>query len=380
MYFMSEAEFAASKSVDNQVVDERNQESSQTNLETACSFLKEEDLAANIQKISPGGFFVVERHNSSVGSVTVGNENRNFYTESSLLRKEPSVKVSRIEAIVASVNDADVLLLGECHDDSEAHCVELDVLQRCHTAWGGSRRLVLSLEMFERDVQPILDEYMCDAIAERDLLADARPWPNYADAYRPLVLFAKRHGIRVIAANAPRRYVSLVGTTGRDALQRIAASGSAWLPPLPYAAASPAYAAKFDAQMRALLAGGDAAAADGEGGRGNGAQEGGGGCPYIGWSAERTRHMLDAQVNASLWPELPIAPATADQSPPTHRAGGPAAGSGVVLRAAPAAPLPSARPTGERERERERERAVAARRGPSLGRRRGPAGRRPAHR
>ena len=310
----------------------------------------------------------------------MGNENRNFYTESSLLRKEPSVKVSRIEAIVASVNDADVLLLGECHDDSEAHCVELDVLQRCHTAWGGSRRLVLSLEMFERDVQPILDEYMCDAIAERDLLADARPWPNYADAYRPLVLFAKRHGIRVIAANAPRRYVSLVGTTGRDALQRIAASGSAWLPPLPYAAASPAYAAKFDAQMRALLAGGDAAAADGEGGRGNGAQEGGGGCPYIGWSAERTRHMLDAQVNASLWPELPIAPATADQSPPTHRAGGPAAGSGVVHRAAPAAPLPSARPTGERERERERERAVAARRGPSLGRRRGPAGRRPAHR
>ena len=226
MYFMSEAEFAASKSVDNQVVDERNQESSQTNLETACSFLKEEDLAANIQKISPGGFFVVERHNSSVGSGSMGNENRNFYTESSLLRKEPSVKVSRIEAIVASVNDADVLLLGECHDDSEAHCVELDVLQRCHTAWGGSRRLVLSLEMFERDVQPILDEYMCDAIAERDLLADARPWPNYADAYRPLVLFAKRHGIRVIAANAPRRYVSLVGTTGRDALQRIAASGS----------------------------------------------------------------------------------------------------------------------------------------------------------
>lgn len=70
--------------------------------------------------------------------------------------------------------------------------------------------MVLSLEMFEADVQTVLDEYVLRrAIREQDMLQDARPWRNYAMDYRPLVEYCREQGIRVVAANAPRRYVSL---------------------------------------------------------------------------------------------------------------------------------------------------------------------------
>ncbi|CAK0894979.1 unnamed protein product, partial [Prorocentrum cordatum] len=98
------------------------------------------------------------------------------------------------------------------HDDVVAHRLQLQVLQRCLAACRASgRRLVLSLEMFESDVQRVLDEYVLQrAIREQDMTQDSRPWPNYARDYRPLVELCREHGVRVIAANAPRRYVSLV--------------------------------------------------------------------------------------------------------------------------------------------------------------------------
>ena len=212
------------------------------------------DLGTSIHSISKGGFFVVR-------GLQAGSD-----ANTSPFPNEPGsgIAKSSVDEIVNAACDADVILFGECHDDTEAHRIEFDLLKRCYIALGKRRRLILSLEMFERDVQPILDEFMADAISERDLLQDARPWPNYSVDYRPLLLFAKDHGISAVAANAPRRYVSLVGNSGRAALSRVERSATGWLPPLPYAAASAGYAAKFDAQMRALR--GDA------GGDGGGAQ------------------------------------------------------------------------------------------------------------
>src|SRR3954467_8455063 len=66
------------------------------------------------------------------------------------------------------------------------------------------------MEMFERDVQIVLDEYLSDLITEQHFLASSRPWGNYKTDYRPLVELAKEKHLDVIAANAPRRYVNMV--------------------------------------------------------------------------------------------------------------------------------------------------------------------------
>src|SRR5947209_2387656 len=100
------------------------------------------------------------------------------------------------ETMLADLARADVILVGEQHDDPNTHRLELAVLE------GLTRRrvpLVFALEMFERDVQPVLDDYLSGRISEDRFLAASRPWPRYATDYRPLVEFAKAHAIPVIA-------------------------------------------------------------------------------------------------------------------------------------------------------------------------------------
>eukprot|EP00879_Flechtneria_rotunda_P001579 GHRR01001738.1.p1 GENE.GHRR01001738.1~~GHRR01001738.1.p1 ORF type:complete len:440 (+),score=183.63 GHRR01001738.1:170-1489(+) len=111
------------------------------------------------------------------------------------------------------------------------------------------RQVILSLEMFERDVQPVVDEYLAGILPLHDLLRDSRPWANYVTDYKPLVEFCKVHQLPVLAANAPRRYVSLAGRSSREALQQLPAAAKAWLAPLPYAQPSQAYIDKVQHSM-----------------------------------------------------------------------------------------------------------------------------------
>lgn len=155
--------------------------------------------------------------------------------------------------IVAATDSVAVLFIGEEHDDSLAHLVQSELLTRSffhHRSSDRARQVTLSLEMFERDVQYIVDEYLQGFITEQHFLASSRPWPNYARDYRPLVEFAKAHGMEVLAANAPRRYVNLVAREGAHALARLSESALQSLPPIPYARASLAYQAKWNRMMQ----------------------------------------------------------------------------------------------------------------------------------
>lgn len=154
-----------------------------------------------------------------------------------------------MENILDSIGETDVVFLGEFHDDAVAHSLQLEILKASHQRFGGKRRVILSLEMFERDVQTVIDEYLSGLITENHFLSSARPWNNYRTDYRPLVEFAKEKRIPVIAANAPRRYVNMVSRTGRDSLKGLSRSAKKTLAPLPFAKASPAYARKFNALM-----------------------------------------------------------------------------------------------------------------------------------
>ncbi|MEP6947320.1 MAG: ChaN family lipoprotein [Acidobacteriota bacterium] len=151
--------------------------------------------------------------------------------------------------IVKAAGDADVVFLGEQHDDPVGHAIEAEVFRRVYAEYGTKRKVTLSMEMFERDVQIVLNEYLGSLITEKHFLDASRPWGNYKTDYRPLVEFAKDKRLEVVAANAPRRYVNMVSRGGREALDALSKQAKEWLPHLPYAEASPAYAAKFKALM-----------------------------------------------------------------------------------------------------------------------------------
>jgi uncharacterized iron-regulated protein len=112
---------------------------------------------------------------------------------------------------VQVLRQGDVVFLGEQHDDTATHRVELAALEAMVEAGGP---VALSMEMFEADVQPTLDAYLGGSITEDEFLAKSRPWPNYRTDYRPLVEYAKAHHLPVIAANVPRPLAAKVAREG----------------------------------------------------------------------------------------------------------------------------------------------------------------------
>src|ERR1022692_4450906 len=87
---------------------------------------------------------------------------------------------SDFEAMLADVARADVVFIGEQHDDANTHRLELAVLQ------GLARRrdhLILALEMFERDVQEPLEHFSMGHMTDEEFMKVSRPWPSYGTDY-----------------------------------------------------------------------------------------------------------------------------------------------------------------------------------------------------
>jgi len=132
---------------------------------------------------------------------------------------------SDIEALAAKAAKAEVVFFGEQHNDGNAHRLQRALLESV-----ARRRsdVILSLEMFERDAQPVLDDYLAGRIDEAAFLKASRPWPNYAVDYRPLVEFAKAKGWKVIAANVPRPVASAVSRSGLAAIAALPTTERPW--------------------------------------------------------------------------------------------------------------------------------------------------------
>ena len=147
-------------------------------------------------------------------------------------------------ALIESIRNSDVAFLGEIHTDPVAHRLEAFLLEMTF-----DKDLTLSLEMFETDVQFVLDEYLAGLINEEHFLKSSRVWENYNSDYRALVEFSKNNNVNIIAANAPSRYVNMVSRLGKDSLLALSEETKRFLPPLPYPEASLEYEERFKETM-----------------------------------------------------------------------------------------------------------------------------------
>ena len=164
------------------------------------------------------------------------------------------------EHMASRLSAAKVVFFGEQHDDPRTHAAEVELL---HAIARSGRPVIVSLEMFERDVQGALDDYLAGRITESDFLARSRPWPRYATDYRGIVELAKARGWRVLAANVPRPMASAVGRAGLAVLDTLSVPGRQ------HAASelscpSDDYRARFLAETRSHSAGSGAAPQPGD--------------------------------------------------------------------------------------------------------------------
>ena len=97
-------------------------------------------------------------------------------------------KVVEPSDIIKDMANYNVLFFGEEHNDSIGHRMQTLIFQLLEKEFG--KRATLSMEMFDRDVQYIMDEYLQGRIKEYYFNKDSRQWQNYKD-YKPMVELAK---------------------------------------------------------------------------------------------------------------------------------------------------------------------------------------------
>ncbi|NOT38126.1 MAG: ChaN family lipoprotein [Saprospiraceae bacterium] len=169
----------------------------------------------------------------SVGQVT----EKNYKIYSVKTDKEVS-----LNDISEDMKNYDVLFFGEEHNDSVAHYLENKMFEIMYQKF--SNDIALSMEMFDRDVQPVMNEYLKGYIRDKHFTKDARIWSNYKD-YKSMVEFAKSNNLNIICANAPTRYTNLAGRKGQNALMELSDESKKYFAPLPYDTASGRYYEKL---------------------------------------------------------------------------------------------------------------------------------------
>lgn len=140
-------------------------------------------------------------------------------------------KTLKYEKMMKELEDADIVLFGESHDNPIAHWLELEVTKDLYDA--KKDNLVIGAEMFESDNQVMLDEYLSGLISQSSFESEVRLWPNYQTDYKPLVEFANKNHLKFVASNVPRRYAALVNLKGFEGLDELSDEAKAFLPPLP---------------------------------------------------------------------------------------------------------------------------------------------------
>jgi uncharacterized iron-regulated protein len=133
------------------------------------------------------------------------------------------------------------------HTDETTHRFQLEIFERLLKAKEG--RVVLALEIFDRDVQQVLNKYLAGEITEQEFLAKARPWSNYSEAYKPLILAAKKRGSPVVASNFPAPLRRKLAIEGPEAMTKLTEEERKFIP-RKYLANSAAYWKRVDNAVR----------------------------------------------------------------------------------------------------------------------------------
>ena len=81
---------------------------------------------------------------------------------------------SSFSELLSAAAEADVVMLGEDHHDAVTHKLQEILFARL----AASRPATLSLEMFETDVQHVIDEYLGGLLREQDLMIDLNLSPD----------------------------------------------------------------------------------------------------------------------------------------------------------------------------------------------------------
>jgi uncharacterized iron-regulated protein len=123
-----------------------------------------------------------------------------------------------IAALIRTMAQRDVVLLGEQHDQADHHRWQVQMLAALHAQRPG---MLIGFEMFPRRAQPVLDRWVAGELSEREFLKQVewdRIWSMPAELYLPLFHFARLNRVPMVALNIDQKLSRAVAKGGWGAV------------------------------------------------------------------------------------------------------------------------------------------------------------------
>lgn len=125
-------------------------------------------------------------------------------------------EVTSFGTMVREISSARAIFIGEYHNNPHHHQTQLDVIRALHEK---GRPLAIGLEMIKKKDQESLDAWISGKIDESAFIPIyLKNWGYDWDLYRDIFLYARDHGIPLVALNVPMDVTRKVGKSGFDSL------------------------------------------------------------------------------------------------------------------------------------------------------------------
>jgi uncharacterized iron-regulated protein len=128
-----------------------------------------------------------------------------------------------LEDLIPHLLDRRVVYVGEQHDRYEDHLSQLAIIRGLHEH---GRDVAIGMEFFQQPFQGALEAYVAGDIDESELLRQTEyfdRWRYDYRLYRPILRYAREHGLPLIALNVAKEITEKagdVGIAGLDAAER----------------------------------------------------------------------------------------------------------------------------------------------------------------
>lgn len=116
--------------------------------------------------------------------------------------------------LIDRLQDADLICIGESHDNELHHRVQLEVIK---ALFARDERLGVGMEMFQRPFQKEIDRYFAAGSDEKQFLLATeydKRWGFDWALYRPIVEFCRKNSVPLAALNTPKELTSRIAKVG----------------------------------------------------------------------------------------------------------------------------------------------------------------------
>ncbi len=125
---------------------------------------------------------------------------------------------SQQQGIIKQLQGAKIVYLGEIHDRQSDHQQQLAIIQ---ALFQSKPKLAIGMEMFQRQMQPLLDRYLAGQITAAELRTQTdfdKSWGYQWEYYAPILEFAKARNLPLIALNTPSKISRKAAKQGLNSL------------------------------------------------------------------------------------------------------------------------------------------------------------------